>query len=163
MELDAWVEFLLHAWSLCNPNWNHMRIRFRPVVHHERWKIRNSVIRKESQKKQKSWGKKSQIQKSEEIYNRSNINKLIDHVLPPSNKIATSSSLCSILYELCRFQDSRFNNLLSSIHTDNSRHSHDSECRRIAALEVFEWIKVCNAWLPTYYARRVLRVNADGQ
>jgi hypothetical protein len=91
------------------------------------------------------------------------LNKLIEYVLPPICKIATSSSLCSILYELCRFQDSRFNKLLSSIYTDNWRHSHDSECRRTAALEVFEWIKVCNAWLPTYYARRVLRVNADGQ
>ncbi len=77
-------------------------------------------------------------------YNRSNINKLIEYILPQSNKNATSSSLCSILYELCRFQDSRFNKLLSSIYTDDWRHSHDSECRRTAALEVFEWIKVYN-------------------
>ncbi len=129
------------------------------------WKMKNQKFSYQRRKSEKIeiTKKKNHKFRNQKRYNRSTINKLIDHVLPPSNKIATSSSLCRILYELCRFQDSRFNKLLSSIYTDNWRHSHDSECRRTAALEVFEWIKVCNVWPPMYYARRVLRVNADGQ
>lgn len=128
------------------------------------WKMKNQKFSYQRRKSEKiEIMRKNKKFRNQKRYNRSNINKLIEYVLPPIYKIATSSSLCSILYELREFQDSRFNKLLSSIYTDNWRHSHDSECRRTAAMEVFEWIKVCNAWLPTYYARRVLRVNADGQ